>query len=273
MHETSEDTRDEGGDGPPQGLRRLGWREALAAVGVAVSVTGAVAVFESTNEAGSAALVATGVGCIALAALWNRVKSVEAGGMKVELVEVAQRKLTAAKDADLRGDRTEAARLRSEAEELLALAAPLAADYEFERGRLPPGPQRTARMEQVVDKARKEARSARDAGHPLDRNEVKKLFGSGKKGDRVSALAFMQGDPDLVDARIVLGVLAAPLSPFEETQAFAVAEALSRSPLLEPEVSRRLLDAAVAALEGDRLRSSRSRRSHAEAIRRTLGPE
>jgi hypothetical protein len=255
------------------GAKRFSWREGLGLVGLLATVTGTIAVFTTKNDAGSAALVFSGVACIALAALWDRLKSVEAGGVKLEIIEVAQQRLAAAKEAEARGERTEAARLRAEAEDLLARVNPLAAEYEAVRDQLPPGKRRTAALERIVERLRREARIAREQGSPFDAGAVKERFGSGRLGDRVAALAFMQGDEAVVDPAIVLGVLAAPLSPFEETQAFRVAATMSRSQSLRESLGRELLSAAERALEDGHLDKSASRRENAQAIIQALAPK
>lgn len=130
------------------------WRWLLTAIGVVITVAGAVAVFVTDNEAGSAALVAAGTACSVVGVLWDRLKTVKGAGLEVELVEVAQRKLSAAHEAELRGDGVEAARLRAEAEDLLAVVRPWAAEYEHWRSTLPSGPQRTCLMDDTVAKAR-----------------------------------------------------------------------------------------------------------------------
>ena len=261
---------DERFDGASRFRQEWRWRAVVAAVGFAATTAGGVSVFVTTNGTGSAALIAMGAVCIVLAALWDRVKTVKGGGVEVELVQVAQRKLDAAKAADSRGDRSAAALLRAEADELLTLARPWAAEYEHVRGSLPSGPRRTALMEESVARARETAETRRAAGEPIDPRDVRAVFTSGNDGARVTALGFMQGDPDAVDLDIVLDVIGDSRSAFEQAHAFAVADEVSRRQSLEPASAKRLLDAAEAALATDRVQRSRSRRDSAESIVRRL---
>jgi hypothetical protein len=242
------------------------WRRLLTAIGISMTMAGAVAVFLTDNEAGSAALVAAGASCSVIGVLWDRLKTVKGAGLEVELVGVAQRKLSAAHEAELRGDGVEAARLRAEAQDLLAAVRPWAAEYEHWRSSLPSGPQRTRLMEDTVAKARATAEATRAAGHSVDPLAIKALFEADTEGSRVTALGLMQGDPDAVDLDLVLGVIAHSRSAFEQAHALLIADQLARGDTLDTRTRERLLDAAAAALETEHVKQSRSRRSMAEAI-------
>jgi hypothetical protein len=76
----------------------------------------------------------------------------------------------------------------------------------------------------------------------------------------------MQGDPDLVDLGLIVAVIRSADSAFEQTQAFVVAEQLSRDPSLTPEHARLLVEAARAALGSGDARTSGTRRANAHAI-------
>lgn len=240
--------------------------------GVATLAAGGVAVYATSNGTGSAALVAAGVVCLVLGVMWDRVKTVKGAGVEVELLHVAQQKLVAANAADLRGDDSEAARLRAEAQQLLTLARPWATDYERWRESLPSGPQRTELMDQAVSRAIETARTSRDSGHPISPEAVRAVFLSGGDGARVTALGFMQGDPSTADLDIVLEVIAQSRSAAEQAYALAVAADIAQRPDLDDRTAKRLLDAAEQALVTERVRKSRSRRAYAESIVRRLRP-
>jgi hypothetical protein len=242
----------------------------VAAVGISSSVAGGVAVFVTENGTGSAALTTTGALCVVVAALWDRMKTLKGGGLEVELLQVAQQKLIAADAADSRGDDAAAATLRAEAEGLLSLARPWAADYERWRRHLPSGPDRTALMGESVAQARESAERSSSAGEGIDPRAVAALFNLGTEGARITALGFMQGDPHAVDLDIVLGAIADSRSAFEQAVALSIADELSRQPSLDDETAQRLLNAARAALATGRVQRSRSRRASAEAIIRRL---
>jgi hypothetical protein len=121
-------------------------------------------------------------------------------------------------------------------------------------------------MQEPVAEARAYARGRRDSGRPIDPDSVRAMFASGTKGDRITALSLMQGDPDLVDLALIVEVMRSADSAFEQTQAFVVAEQLSRDPSLAPEDARLLVAAARAALDSGDLRNSKTRRANARAI-------
>jgi hypothetical protein len=233
---------------------------------LAGALAGAVAVFATRNEAGSAALVTVGFFCLALAALWDRVKSFEAGGIKMELIEAVQRRLLAAGDAELRGNLVEASQLRTEAKQLLEFASPIAADYNQLRRTLSSGAERTALMERAAREARAQAAEAREAGHPLEPSAVRRLFRTGDPGNRLSALGYMLGDPMLIDPSIALGVIAASLSAFEQGEALNVARQLARSTDLDPDLSRQLQWTVQKALQSESLKDSKTRRAYASDV-------
>jgi hypothetical protein len=240
------------------------------ALGLTATGAGGVAVFVTDNEGGSAALVAAGTACLLVGVLWSRVKTVKGAGVELELVDVAQRKLIAANEAESRGDELEAARLRAEAQDLLAVVRPWAAEYEHWRSTLPSGPERTRLMEETVLRAREKAKASRAAGEPVDPHAVEALFSADSEGSRVTALGLMQGDPDLVDLDLVLSVIDDSRSAFEQAHALVIADQLSRDPMLDARTRQRLRDAATAALATDHVRRSRTRRAYAEAIRDRL---
>lgn len=248
------------------------WRLGLAIAGVATLAAGGVAVYATSNGTGSAALVAAGVVCLLLGVMWDRVKTVKGAGVEVELLQVAQQKLVAANAADLRGDDSEAARLRAEAQQLLTVVRPWATDYERWRENLPSGPQRTELMDQAVNRAMETAAASRDSGHPIAPEAVRAVFVSGGDGARVTALGLMRGDPSTADLDIVLDVIAQSRSAAEQAYALAVAAEMAQRPDLDDRTAKRLVEAAGQALATEHVRKSHSRRAYAESIVRSLRP-
>ncbi|HEX5114736.1 MAG TPA: hypothetical protein VFW65_06015 [Pseudonocardiaceae bacterium] len=193
-------------------LARLG----VAMVGIALLAAGAVAVFVTTNSAGSAALVVAGGVLLVVTLFANRLESVEGGGIKLVL-DRAQAKLHQADEADASGDAEGADRLRREAELLLTAMEPLATRYEQVRANSPGGRARTNAQGDLVDQARKMARL--DFVTP---EAVVELFRSGQDGNRITALGLMQGNPRLASLDIVTDAVRLPRSSFEQWHALRV---------------------------------------------------
>lgn len=119
-------------------------RVGIAVVGALVLAIGAVAVFRTTNGNGSAALVAAGLALIVLAVLTERLQSIEAAGLKLQLSTAmaeaeAEDAEQAAEHADDAGKPDEAQRLRSQADALRRTARITGAAYEGLRARQRPG--------------------------------------------------------------------------------------------------------------------------------------
>ena len=104
----------------PGGLQIL-----AAIIAVALIVTGAAAVFTTNNSTGSGSLVAAGAAIGALAMFANRIQSVDAAGIKLQLTQAAVSSLQAAQQADRQGHSDIAATLRDHADRLLSAAAPI----------------------------------------------------------------------------------------------------------------------------------------------------
>jgi len=197
------------------------------AFGAAALVAGAVAVFETNNGAGTAALLGVGLALLVIAAFGYRIVKLRGGGVEVELAQVAVRSAAAhlevaATRAELHGDDEAAAAFRAQAEavlDLAQLAAPAANAYERLRQTMESGYERTAKQQEIVDQARMAAR-ARDH----DPAEVRELFNSGKSGNRIYAIGLMQEDARLRDFAAMIEAIRGSRSAFEQYTALRLAE-------------------------------------------------
>jgi hypothetical protein len=195
------------------------WVQAIVAVfGIALSATGAVAVFVTDNSVGSASLVVAGAAALLLAVVVNRVRSFEGGGLKFELAEAAVSKLAAAEAAERDGRGPEAELLRDQASLLISAAEPIAGQYEYLRRDRPGGWDRTLELEQLVSKA------TTLVGSYPDVTAVEKLFNTGREGNRISAIAIMEVNPAVVSSRVCAAAIRSPMSNFEQWHALKVAE-------------------------------------------------
>jgi hypothetical protein len=171
-------------------------------LGIALLTTGAVAVFVTTNSVGSSTLIAAGTVIIALALFANQLESLEGGGFKIQLRAVAS-KLEEARLADAVGDTEEAAKLRDEAQLLIAAMEPIATKYEEIRQSSPYGRERTEKMVELVRQARQMAKLGF-----VSPEAIEQLFNSGQDGNRIMALGLMRGDPGSP-------MQTSPLKPFD----------------------------------------------------------
>jgi hypothetical protein len=201
-------------DLPPQFFLRV----AVAVTGVGLLAAGATAVFVTDNGTGSAALVAIGAALLLASGLWDRLESFEFAGAKMQM-RIVERLRDRAAEAEARGDTAVAAALREEARALLDEARPIAASYEHLRESLAPGPDRTAKLEDVVAEARAAARRK-----PHEPAEVRQLFERGTDGERIYALGLMQEDERLRDFAVSLEAIEHSRSAFEQYYALSLAE-------------------------------------------------
>jgi hypothetical protein len=202
-------------------------RLAATALGIAALVTGAVAVFNTSNGSGTAALLAIGLALLVIAAFGHRIVKLRGAGVEVELARVAVRSAAvqleaAATRAELHGDDESATALRAQAEavlDLAQLAAPAASAYEQLRQTMDSGWERTMKQQEIVNQART---AARERDH--DPAEVRALFNSGKVGNRIYALGLMQEDPRVRDFAATLEAIRGSRSAFEQYTALRLAE-------------------------------------------------
>ncbi|WP_121194153.1 hypothetical protein [Motilibacter peucedani] len=187
-------------------------RAVALALGVGALVTGAVAVFVSENETGTAALVVSGVALVGFALLGDRIDSIEGAGVKV-LLRKADSKFAQAALAERAGRSEDASRLRGEGQQLLAAAHSLGSEYERVRGAHESGATRTQLMETLMSQGRALAPQLTDV------QQVRSAFSAGGDGDRISAIAMMQGRPELADLDCLLDAVEHSRSAFEQYQA------------------------------------------------------
>lgn len=203
-----------------------GWaRVATGLVGTAVLLIGARAVFATENATGSAALVAAGLALVFLAVLVERLESLEAAGLKLQL-----RKAEAEAEADSReraadaaaeaGQDEEAERLRAEARELRGRAQVVGAAYEGLRSRMPAGWERTAHLDRLLREAAQQVPA-------VDAAALRELFQSGGDGDRVFALRLMQNHPLQADPDSIVDAILRSHSAMEQWHAIKAAEAFT----------------------------------------------
>jgi hypothetical protein len=122
-------------------------------LGVAALVAGAVAVFVSSNETGTGALLVAGVALVGFALLGDRIDSIEGAGVKV-LLRKADSKFAQADLAERAGRPEDATRLRTEGHQLLSAVHSLGSEYERVRGTHESGAQRTQLMEALMSQGR-----------------------------------------------------------------------------------------------------------------------
>ncbi len=196
----------------PSTLARLG----IALVGVGLLAAGAVAVFVTTNSAGSSTLVAAGTVLIGVAVFANRLESIEGAGVKIQLGAVTA-KLQEADQADAMGDTEAAKRLRHEAQLLLVAMKPIATQYEALRENSPHGRDRTIEMGKLVEQAKEIAQF-----DFVSAEAASELFRSGQDGNRITALGLMLGDSRFTSIPIVTEVIRQPRSNFEQWHALRI---------------------------------------------------
>jgi TIR domain len=173
-------------------------------------------------------------------------------------------KLEAALESAMRQmlpQREAAAQVSAQAEQLFERARPVAEAYERLR-REPAGPERTARMTELVDSVRASARES-----SWDGAQVKMLFDSGRDGMRVYALGLMQGEPALGDLCTAINAIKTPRSNFEQYQALLVAQMAARESM-DPQSAAALALAIEPLLSADRV--GQDRLEVAQEIKDTL---
>ncbi|WP_405617916.1 hypothetical protein [Streptomyces sp. NBC_00076] len=162
-----------------------------------------------------------------------------------------------------RGAEDEADSLRALAMEELGLPHREARRYDDLRRRLPRGSGRTEQMQALVAAARD---SARDSG--LSPEQVGHFFRRGGDGERIYALALMQGSPETADLDTALEGIERSRSAFEQYQALVAAECMA--PLLSPaELARLQRSVREQLAPGSFVARSTDRRRVAERILRT----
>lgn len=210
--------------------------------GMACLVAGAVAVFTTDNELGSASLVAAGVVVAGCGVFGDRVRSVEAGGVKLGLEQRAEQDFVAAAQARATGDVERASRLERRAAMLRATAAAVGTRYEHLRSSQPSGWDRTKQLEAVMQSAREMETS------DLSPSDVEDVFDTGGEGNRVVALALIERDPRLATLEVLKQAMVHSRSSFEQYHGLSAAEAAL--PFLTADDRLRLRRAVEAMLIG-----------------------
>ena len=190
-------------------------RAAAGVLGVAVFGTGVLAVFVTENGGGAAALLAIGAAFMVIAVLGDRVQSVELGGVNLTLRDLARQTYALAREAEHRGDEESAARLRTVAGELEALAR----GYRRLRSSMRAGHERTRALEHVMTEARRLAQN-----DVLETADVMTWFEEGTPEARITALGLMQGNRRLRDFEAALDAIDDSRSAFEQYHGLRLAE-------------------------------------------------
>jgi hypothetical protein len=198
---------------------------AVLVVGVGLVATGAVAVFTTHNDAGTAALLAVGTALVALAIVGDRIQTIKYRELEIMLAErhaelAGQRvelAFRAATELESAGKTEEASRFREEALEELQELRSIGVSYVATRSTMPSGWDRTMKMEGDFSKARRQARMK-----PPSHEQLGRLL-EGDDGQRITALAAMKELPGLRDFDRVLSVVKDWRSPFEQYHALDIA--------------------------------------------------
>lgn len=238
----------------------------LFALGALGLVSGAVAVFVSSNDGGAAALVVVGAALLAFGVLLERIVSFKAGPVELQLLELARIQAETAEAAE-RGDRDRAAELSERAAALVATVSPLAARYERVRGLRPSSGERPQGTDQrLVETARRRAADA-----AVSRETVEFLFDTRGEGNRLTALALIQGRPEAASLPVLERAILHPASDFEQLHGLLAAEAALQSGTLEPARRARLIATVDEALSTGRVRGPESDRMRVAQRIATLG--
>ena len=208
---------------------------ALTLLGLGLAAGGVIAVFETENGTGSAALVTVGVLIVLFAAVGDRIESVKYGDIQIGFLRKK------ANEAAARGDIDEAEVFSRAADALDQRVNRVASSYAAVRRTLPSGPERTAAMERITREAKRDAHAA-----DLDPRKVLNLLWTGSEGERVWALGVLLERPDLATTRAVLDAVLRPDQMFDQEKAFRLAEAFIALPTT-PKWSRERIADAVRA--------------------------
>jgi hypothetical protein len=231
------------------------WIRVIAAVsGTTLLVLGVIATFVADNDVASTGLAAFGIVLLLFALLGDRISSLRVGNVEVQLL-YAQLLKAKGEIAAYEGDVETGNELREQAAEIAlqasSRAAPLArasadtvpasvsADYEALRLQEAPGPKRTAAMERLIARARREVKDGR-----YSKADVEKLA-AGDEGQRVEALALIQERPEWGALDFVLDAIEHSRSAFEQYHALKAAEAMLNG--LNEEERRRLAEVCRSA--------------------------
>ncbi len=239
-------------DAPSKPYRAM--KAVLLAFGTAALASGATAVFVSSNDAGAAALTVVGAALLAFGVLIERIVSVKAGPVELQLELVRLQAETAA--AVERGDRDRAAQLSERAAALVATVEPLAAEYERVRSLRPSSRERAQDLNQrIVETARRRA-----VEDDVSRETIEFLFDTRGEGNRLTALALMQGRPEAASLPVLESAILHAASDFEQFHALLSAEAALGSGALDPARRAQLIATVEEAVSTGKIRDASSDR-------------
>jgi hypothetical protein len=228
-------------------------------LGVPIFGTGVLAVFATENGTGAAALLGIGAAFVAFGALGDRLESVDLGGVKLSIRDMARETFSLARRAEELGDTQAATRLRAVGKELEELAD----EYRRIRSSMDAGDDRTGPMDEVVDRA-----AALTGTDDIDPEAVADWFRLGRDEDRVIALGLMQGNPRLRDFDAALAAIERGSSPFEIYHGLDLAHAMVDT--LSRGRREQLRRAVTKVLRGQLARRDEPIRKRAEKITTAL---
>jgi hypothetical protein len=195
---------------------------------------GVGAVFETTNGAGAAALLAVGAALVAVALVWDRVERLELAGNVITLSKAIQETLDFAATFD-QSDPDRAVRLRGAARQLRKFGQ----YYRAIRERMPGGPERTRVMDTLMgDVAELGGTGVFEPEH------VVRWFEQGTEEARITSIGLMQGAAGLRDLDIAMDAIENSRSAFEQYHGLRLAEMIIADRQLTT-IERKLLDLAV----------------------------
>jgi hypothetical protein len=235
--ESQDQVNDGGVAGRSRGHQQAVVRGLLTLLGLGLVGAGIAAVFAANSGAGAAALVTAGSLLVLLAALGDQLESLRLGDLEIRLRREAD-------EAAGRGDVEEARVLERAAEIVGGRARRTARAYKSVRGGMVAGPERTAKMEEIIAEARNDA-DARD----INDEEVLGLLWTGSEGARVWALGVLEARPEFATPRAVLDAIRNPDQMFDQYHALVLANRFVRLPNTRVWTLRRVADAVRFQLE------------------------
>jgi hypothetical protein len=184
----------------------------LVLFGVGLVGAGVAAVFTTSSDVGAATMIGVGSVVVLFVAAGDRLETLRYGDLELVLRQKAG-------EAARRGELGTAKVLEHAADTIAQRVSTSARSYRSVRGSMPPGPERTAKMDGIVAEAHRDAHSP-----DLDENEVLNLLWTGSEGARVWALGVLQKRPELATTRAILEALQRPDQMFDQYHALVLAD-------------------------------------------------
>jgi hypothetical protein len=210
---------------------------AVTLLGLGLIGAGLAAVFTRKADVGSAALITLGSVLVLFVAVGDRLESLKYGDVEL----VLRREAT---QAQRRGDAATARALERAADTIGQRIETTARSYRAVRGSMPSGPERTAKMDEIIEEAHHDAYAP-----DLNEHEVLELLWTGSEGERVWALGVLQQRPELATPRAVLEAVGRPDQMFDLYQALVLADRFLTLPTTGTWARSRIRDAVRAHLE------------------------